>query len=88
MNNNFNHIEPLRVVTGELRSEPGDHFGCFILKNHLMKVFCIVDDGAESGWEHVSVSTHEMVHGVSVPRIPSWKVKYTSLNHSLTKPLS
>lgn len=60
------HVERARIRTGALRSESSDApNGAFALSlaGHLLHI--ISDDGATTGWEHVSVS--------AVNRTPTWE---------------
>ena len=60
------HLEHYRVITGPLRSAPGEPFGAFLEVPGPCgeKLAIMVDNGETSGWEHVSVSTRR--------RIPNW----------------
>jgi hypothetical protein len=54
----FRHMR----VKSRYESHPGDRFGSFIVPAHKApgrrQLFVIACDGAESGWDHVSVSVY------------------------------
>jgi hypothetical protein len=52
------------------RSSQGDNFGLFIIPgrhDNGRRLVCIADDGANTGWEHVSVSLPD-----SPKKCPAW----------------
>ena len=68
-------MEPGRIKSGPLSSKEEDHFGAFILNHKDGRViYLIVDDGKQSGWEHVSVSCMRKHRGKVVPQMPDWSV--------------
>lgn len=70
----FEHIEDARASHGTFQSQSGDHYGLFTFKsNRGHGVFCIVDDGAQTGWEHVSVSVRR-AFGSRDNIMPDWDV--------------
>jgi len=75
MKPSFAHLDPRRVTCGQFTSYPGDHFGLFIFQaTQRTQIRCIVDDGAETGWEHVSVSVlYFNAHNKAVSRMPTWE---------------
>lgn len=73
MKENWEAIEKnRRCYRPHLKTLPGDHFGWFEFKTpNGSTLRCMVDDGMESGWEHVSVSVTD--RGSDIPaRVPSW----------------
>jgi hypothetical protein len=55
-----------RVLTGEYGSRPGKRYGAFRVYGPCgLKLLILADDGALTGWEHVSVS--------SARRAPNWQ---------------
>lgn len=76
MKPNFNHCEAGRLRFGPYASKPGDHFGAFVLseKDSSRKTIIIVDDGLETGWEHVSVSVVEVYRGKPQNVMPGWEL--------------
>lgn len=59
-------VEDGRVATGAFASRPGDQYGAFIVRDRLGRQFKILAcDGAETGWDHVSVSLKK--------RTPTWE---------------
>ena len=74
MKASFDIPERFRVRRGPYATQPGDHFGAFFFEpRQNTRIFCIVDDGALSGWEHVSVSvSYSNRHGKKITRIPTW----------------
>jgi hypothetical protein len=50
----------------------GDSFGNFIIPDHSDLLFCIAADGAETGWDHVSISVRNK-RGLPLRRVPSWE---------------
>lgn len=57
-------IEACRLRQGAYRSETGSQFGAFYIPFRSAMLKVVVDDGATSGWEHVSVSLPN--------RCPNW----------------
>jgi hypothetical protein len=59
-------VEPWRIVDGLLRSAPGERCGAFLIPgpNSGRALKCLVSDGRDDGWEHVSVSLPS--------RCPNW----------------
>lgn len=59
MKSNWNHIERHRILAGAWESSPGDTFGLFVWYQGKRQYRTIAADGAETGWEHVSLSILE-----------------------------
>jgi hypothetical protein len=58
-------LEEYRLCDGEYASQPGASFGAFVMPGPCGAILTIIaDDGEETLWEHVSVSTPR--------RIPNW----------------
>lgn len=57
-------VEAARIRKGPMASSPGDTFGAFDFKRPGGRLHAIVSDGADSGWDHVSVSNRK--------RDPTW----------------
>jgi len=59
-------LEAHRIRSGPYASDTGDPYGAFIIlgPSQETRLKIIVDDGAETRWEHVSVSTEK--------RTPTW----------------
>lgn len=61
------HVPPMPATS------TGDRFGCFIVKSAKVQLRMIVDDGAETGWEHVSVSCKmKTPAGQIIDYMPTW----------------
>lgn len=59
-------LEDYRLLAGTFGSRPGDPFGVFQLHGPCgERLHILATDGADTGWEHVSVSTNR--------RIPNWR---------------
>lgn len=69
--------EPHRVTNPaealkRFKSRRGDRFGLFIVTHPTFNIRMMVDDGSETGWEHVSVSCKvqkpdSTIHDVTPP---------------------
>lgn len=63
--------EKYRITVGEFASRPGDTFGVFIIPTQCSNwgrgLKIIACDGADTGWEHVSVSVK-----LRTEKCPSW----------------
>lgn len=57
-------LEPCRVIKGPWATAPGSPWGLFYVSNKSYELKIIADDGATTGWEHVSVSLPS--------RTPNW----------------
>lgn len=57
MQTTFTRAEKYRVKDHpKFKTKTGDGFGLFIIENPAFRIRFIVDDGRETGWEHVRVS--------------------------------
>lgn len=65
MRRTFNRVEKYRQTGGEMGTKRGDRFGAFLMRRGGVCLRIIVDDGSETGWEHVSVSLAN--------RVPTWE---------------
>lgn len=75
MRTDFTHCEPGRITQGYMASPVGSTFGAFTISdNKGRKVLVVVDDGKESGWEHVSVSVRKKRHGKIEDVMPDWEL--------------
>jgi hypothetical protein len=57
-------LEAYRIRSGPYASNTGNPYGAFMIPGALQTLKIIADDGAETRWEHVSVSTDK--------RTPTW----------------
>lgn len=73
MKSSFAHLEKGRIKQGEFKSKEGDHFGAFyFILSDQTNVHVIVDDGEQTGWEHVSATMWKNRKGKSRPIIPTY----------------
>jgi hypothetical protein len=73
MKPSFAHLDKYRQINGEYSSPKGAHYGSFIVKLPQKTLYIMAHDGAETGWEHVSVSAY--IHPNQAPMvkaIPEW----------------
>ena len=64
--------EKNRVKAGPFASEAGDTFGCFLFSvSSKVCLTAVVDNGQDTGWEHVSVTVKGWVD-LSLNRTPTW----------------
>lgn len=64
---------------GLLPSQYGDRFGLFVTKVNQFMVAMIADDGAVTGWEHVSVTVTKLSSASKRPVyvMPTWEIMAT-----------
>jgi hypothetical protein len=64
----FSHrLEEYRLLTGDYASRPGDPFGVFLMPGPCGEALrAMATDGADTDWEHVSVTTQRG------KRVPNW----------------
>lgn len=73
MKADWSKMEPFRLQTGQFASKPGDRFGFFVTQRGGRQVRAMVDDGEETGWEHVSVSVlYKNDRGKITYPMPTW----------------
>jgi hypothetical protein len=61
-------LEEYRLLIGDYGSRPGEPFGVFMMPGPCGEALrAMADYGADTGWEHVSVSTQRG------KRIPNWQ---------------
>lgn len=74
MREDWTHLEGHRASPRGYESKPGDKFGWFIWMKGKTQIRAMAVDGAETGWEHVSVTVAYLTGKRKwVPRIPKWE---------------
>jgi hypothetical protein len=68
----FKVPEKNRIDPGTMASSPGFHYGAFKIHMASKTIYCIADDGEETGWEHVSVRISERKGKILTDRTPTW----------------
>lgn len=70
MKTDLSEIEPFRLQVPNMpATHPGNRWGMFLFRFGSKGVRCILDDGEETRWEHVSVT----VSIARVGRMPTWE---------------
>lgn len=74
MRKTFERAEEYRFkLQGKFKTFTGDHFGLFIIPVENSQIRIIVDDGAETGWEHASVTCKVMNNKGEIENMmPPW----------------
>ena len=70
---NLNELNPYRIKKGAMASQEGQK-GAFLIRTAIGKgAYVIADDGAETGWEHISAHVVYRTAGKKMKRrTPSW----------------
>jgi len=75
MKNSFEHMEQGRMKDEKPISKPGDKFGAFTISHKDGRVLLMsVDNGAVSGWEHVSVTCIRKHRKKFTAVMPDWEL--------------
>lgn len=73
MRTDWSHLEKFRTSPTGYSSSPGDKFGWFVWLNGKTQLRAMAVDGAETGWEHVSVTVAYRAGKKWVTRTPTWE---------------
>lgn len=82
MKKSFDDAERYRVqIPGFPANRPGDREGCFVITDGKCQLRMIMNDGIDTGWEHVSVSLKvRLDSGEIVDRLPTWDMMTVAKN--------